>query len=104
MFKVNRLTTRKPTWEYYFNAIVMHAESGLPHVLTNFVKKEESIYREAIEKSGKDFLYIKEDAYWLDGTYDETLSALWTNKNEDLSDFWELLRSLKAEKEAENDS
>ena len=100
MFKLSRLVKRKPTWNDYFSAIYL--ESELPRLLTNFDKKEESIYREAIEKSGKDFLYITEDAYWLDGTYDETLSALWTNKDENLSDFWEILRSL--EKEDENDS
>ena len=103
MFKLSRLAKRKPTWNDYFDVIVLQAESGLPRLLTNFDKKEESTYREAIEKSGKDFLYIKEDAYWIDGTYDETLSALWTNKDENLSDFWELLRSLKKEVD-KNDS
>ena len=86
---------KKLSWDNYFEAVALENYFVLPRLLTNFDKKEEPIYREAIEKYGKDFLYIKSDAYWIDGTHDESLSALWTSKNENLSDFWELLRSIK---------
>ncbi len=64
------------------------------HFITNFDKRLEPIYREGIEKWGKDFLYIKEDAYWCNGIKDDSISALWSKERADLSDFWRLMDEL----------
>lgn len=66
-----------------------------PHLITNFNKAQEPLFREAIKQSGKDFLYIREDAYWCDGTKDESMMALWSKRYEDLSDFWRLFEKLE---------
>lgn len=67
------------------------------NLITNFDKCEEPIYREAIKLYGWGGLTITEDAYWLNGTKDNGMSALrWaTNERRDLSQFWKIFEGLK---------
>jgi hypothetical protein len=62
------------------------------NLVTNFDIELEPIYRKAIDAYGWDGLYIDTNAYWRDGTKDETLYALRLKNNErrDLSEFWEI--------------
>lgn len=66
------------------------------NVLTNFPKEQEPIYRKAIEEYGWDGLYIDEDAYWNDGTKDDSLYALKCIERRNLTDFWSVFDKLKS--------
>ena len=62
------------------------------NLITNFDIELEPVYRKTIDTYGWDGLYIDTNAYWRDGTKDETLYSLrWkNNKRRDLSEFWRI--------------
>ena len=65
------------------------------HLVTNFYKEKEALYRAAIKESGNRYLYISANAYWDNGHKDESLMALRCTKSMDLSHFWEIFRRLE---------
>lgn len=63
-------------------------------LITNFDKKNEPLYRKAVEQYVKKELYIDKNAYWKNGHKDENMSALRCTTQMDLSDFWRLFDKL----------
>ena len=66
------------------------------NLLTNFAKQQRPIYQKAIDEYGCDELYISEDAYWRDGTKDNSLLSLrykgdWCR---DLTEFWRIFDKI----------
>lgn len=76
-------------WHYYWDRDTCPENKNL---ITNFDIEQEPIYRKAIDAYGWDGLYIDTNAYWRDGTKDETLYALrWKyNEERDLTEFWRI--------------
>lgn len=67
------------------------------NLITNFDKEREPIFREAIKRFCWNGLTITDDAYWIDGTKDNTMSALrWkTDERRELSKFWDIVHSIE---------
>lgn len=66
------------------------------HMLTNFEKDEEAMYKKIIEIYGDDSLYISDKAYDIKGNILENHLALIDTKSKDSSEFWNLFDELKA--------
>lgn len=64
-------------------------------LITNFDKKEEIIYREAVKRYGLNTLYVDSNAY-VNGVKDDSMSALRCNDIiRDLTKFWEIFNDVK---------
>lgn len=70
-----------------------------PTLLTNFPKHQKVRYEAAIqifkEKTGKDVLYIREDAYGMFGQEVYDSYSLHKTEDGDKSDFWDIFDNLK---------
>ena len=71
--------------------------------ITNFVKTDTDLYKKAIaiykKRTGDDVLFIDDNAYWSNGTKDESMSALRLSENKDLSVFWRIFDGLRKKEE-----
>jgi Fic family protein len=87
---------------YYYGVWVDDSCLENKNLITNFIKKERPIYQKAIEKYGWDGLYISEDAYWRNGTKDNSLLSLRYKGDQcrNLSEFWKIFRELRDKSEA----
>ena len=67
------------------------------NLVTNFDKKREPIFKEAIKQFGWDGLTITKDAYWQNGTRDRSMYALrfTTKVCVELKKFWEIVERLE---------
>lgn len=65
------------------------------NLITNFKKDLEPLYRKAIELYGWDGLFITDEAYWMNGYRDDSMSALRCKNFRDLSGFWRIFRELE---------
>ena len=67
-------------------------------LITNFDKKEEPIYREAVRRFGRKELYVDKNAYVGYGVLDEYSSALRCKVvNIDLTRFWKIFDEVRNE-------
>lgn len=70
-------------------------------LVTNFNKKLRPLYERAISeyknKTGKDILFIKDEAYWNNGHLDERMNSLHIDINArcDLTEFWDIYHALE---------
>lgn len=70
-------------------------------LVTNFYKKLRPIYERAISeyknKTGKDILFIKDEAYWQNGHFDENMNSLHIKPDArcDLTEFWDIYHALE---------
>jgi hypothetical protein len=73
----------------------------MERVLTNFDIKDRNKYEKALKiykkQTGDNTLYIVNDAYWMDGTKDNTMNSLKTSNNKDRSCFWRIFDNIKQE-------
>jgi hypothetical protein len=66
------------------------------NVLTNFKKEKRPLYEAAIKCYGKGYVFITDDAYWLNGRKDDSMCALRFTVYKDYSEFWRIFDALQS--------
>jgi hypothetical protein len=83
--------------KYFWNDMIDKAPDNSTMV-TNFDKNRLPIYEKAIQEYDKsEILYIKEDAYDMNGDFTGDMSLHCSEKGTDLSDFWDIFDKIKKE-------
>lgn len=87
---------------FMYSGSYLHDVFNQNDLVTNFNKKLRPIYERAISeyknKTGKDILFIEDEAYWNNGHLDTTMNSLHIKCEHmcDLTDFWEIYHILEA--------
>ena len=65
------------------------------NLMTNFKRGDTWLYEAAVKEYGREDVFITNDAYWMDGTLDESRCALrCKDVNGDYSDFWKAFEKV----------